>query len=152
MSRPCDCCGSDIGNIHCPLCYDNAQPEPENNTGGWLVVIVLVIFMLVILFFNAAARASDEHVPSDPGHWYDSECCDLRDCRPAEPGQVVETNIGFKVTVQMITSSGEERAYTEEIAYDDPRIMKSQDREIHVCHYNTTAKILCVYIPKIMAF
>jgi hypothetical protein len=31
----------------------------------------------------------------DPTHWYDRDCCNLKDCRPAEPGELKWTPDGW---------------------------------------------------------
>jgi hypothetical protein len=44
-------------------------------------------------------------------HWYDYDCCDLRDCRPAEKGELVYTVEGWLHVPSDVT-----------LDYDSPRV------------------------------
>jgi len=56
------------------------------------VLALLGVIAIAVVLGSKIAQGQEfperRHVPSDPDHWYPTECCDLRDCRPARPGEV----------------------------------------------------------------
>ena len=98
---------------------------------GFLVIVGLLIL----------AQAAFGH------EWYEVECCDSDDCRPAQPGEVIEENGGFTI-----------RSTGEHLPYDDERIRYGYpghtDGRYHVCerpkysverggHWDAR----CLYVP-----
>lgn len=78
--------------------------------------------------------------------WYDSLCCNTRDCAPVAPGVITATSEGWLVIVGV----GDHPLATEfqivVVPYGDDRIRMSQDDEKHLC-MTSVQKILCVYVP-----
>jgi len=67
--------------------------------------------------------------------WYDFDCCNDEDCRPASDGEVVETTDGWLYTpTGRVVKEGDN-------AYRD-----SKDEQFHVCT-NFTGWLRCLYVP-----
>ena len=85
--------------------------------------------------------------PSQAHDWYEWDCCDNDDCRPAKQGEVIEQNGGFS-----IIPTGEHFKYE----HDNVRYM-APDGLFHVCQYSTSAGdyqenvpiwvTRCLYVP-----
>lgn len=83
-------------------------------------------------------------------HWYDEECCNLKDCEPVpvDAEWVTVTDDGYRV----IISSYE---VNELIPFDSPKIRESKDNRFHVCwnrafEYDYSAvnhNVICLYVP-----
>lgn len=97
----------------------------------------IAIVMVAVLICSSAAF----------GHsWYDYDCCDEEDCRPAFHGEVLEEDGGFRVV-----PTG------EHFPYDSPNARPSKDGEYHICQFQTSSgyfkqspvetKTRCVYYP-----
>lgn len=80
------------------------------------------------------------------GHsWYDRDCCDDRDCRPATPQEVKVTPEGFLVTVTLFGKT-ESKFFPK----NDPKVRMSQDGRFHVCVANYGTAVFswyCLYVP-----
>jgi hypothetical protein len=87
------------------------------------VVRLLIFLSLLILARNAQAHS-----------WYDIDCCDTRDCRPAEAGEVTVVPDGFDV-----------RVGTQFRHFARTEFRQSQDARFHICV--TPATIRCLYVP-----
>lgn len=78
--------------------------------------------------------------PNGAAHWYETGCCDKRDCEPVEFGAIVETPEGY--SVKYLTSRG----FVAEgfLKHGNSGIRPSRDKDQHACA--TTQRILCIYI------
>lgn len=55
------------------------------------------------------------------GHaWYDEDCCNIDDCRPAKPGEIKFTAQGYVAHGQLLK-------------HDDPGVRQGKDRQYHIC-------------------
>lgn len=116
-----------------------------------LVVVGAIIAAVMALKALLIAPAQAQHHPdhSEP-HWYDNECCNLRDCAPVADDRVEETPGGYVVILKggehpSFPDGAPERRY--EIARGDPRIRKSKDFRFHPCIPPVSMHLLCIYVP-----
>ena len=67
------------------------------------------------------------HDQHDPGHWYEMDCCDLQDCKPASEwsAEVEYLEDGVKITY------GGESVVLD--YSDEDRVRPSRDFEAHMC-------------------
>ena len=86
--------------------------------------IALVTLGLVLGSYDAAQGHS----------WYDTDCCDTRDCRPAEAAEVTVVPDGFDVRV------GKQFRH-----FGRTEFRQSQDARFHVCVSPATTR--CPYVP-----
>ena len=93
-----------------------------------LVVAWLVLICCLVLF--GYIRAAQSH------NWYDSWCCDQRDCAPVPAG----TTITPAPSGYMVAVPGREPRLFLQSA-----VRPSQDGEIHICIYRGEAR--CLYMP-----
>ncbi len=106
------------------------------------VVAALLTLGVVIC---STARAQDiprglGHPASGGAHWYDSGCCNKKDCEPVEQGAIVVTKDGYQV--KYLTSRG---FVTEGfIPHGSSSIRQSKDSQEHGCANPT--RLLCIYI------
>jgi hypothetical protein len=104
---------------------------------------LVVAFFVLGPFFGALAQ---EPIPRGLGHpdgaahWYQTGCCDKRDCEPVEFGAIIEMPDGYKI--RYLTSRG----FIAEgfLKHGDSGIRQSLDKDQHACA--TTQRILCIYI------
>ena len=84
--------------------------------------------------------APRHHDPNDPSHWYDEECCSLRDCRPIDS---LDDELRFHWT-----TNGYHVPYFQlMIPENDPRIRRSKDHKNHICvSGGTTPYVRCIYV------
>lgn len=100
---------------------------------------------LLICLLSCGPKESLSH------DWYDRECCSDRDCRPANPGEVIEKDGGY-----WIESS------KEHLKYDNPKVRHtSQDNQFHLCQWQDQRQISrnyhipgstltrCLYVPNV---
>jgi len=93
---------------------------------GWLAAFVFVISM-------TAANAHS---------WFPNACCHGRDCRHAEPGEVVPTADGW-----LIPLTG------ELLPYDSPKVRKTPPEgagEIYRCTHKQDPALptICLFVPE----
>lgn len=100
----------------------------------------------LLLIFCAGMMLAAVLDKAYPHSWYDRDCCDDKDCRPARPDEVVTVPGGFLVTVTMDAVT-ETHFFTK----GDPKVRFSQDGRFHVCvnHYGkgTPLSWYCLYVP-----
>lgn len=82
--------------------------------------------------------------PAQSHDWYDPWCCNTRDCRPVEAGEVtVEPGQGYRVRVQHPNG-----AVTDELVpFSSRTIRPSQDGGVHVCIVHSNPVVRCLYVP-----
>ncbi len=56
-------------------------------------VVLTVAAVVFVAVASAQPRSDRDH--SAPDHWYEAWCCDLNDCRRAEPGEIRWTPEGW---------------------------------------------------------
>lgn len=66
--------------------------------------------------------------------WYDKDCCDERDCRPATPEEVQVVPNGFTVRYKGMVRN-----------FSRTEFRPSQDGRYHICV--TPVIIRCLYVP-----
>ena len=72
--------------------------------------------------------------------FYDIECCDDQDCRPAKEGEIKEVNGGYLVVPT-----------NEFFPYKHPKVKFSPDGKYHRCEYILSGFdnfTLCIYVPQ----
>lgn len=71
------------------------------------------------------------------GHeFYETDCCNDRDCAPAAPGDVVEGPNGYEIKSLGIT-----------VPYNDEKVRQAPDGQFHICATPTMKHFLCLYVP-----
>lgn len=75
-----------------------------------------------------------------PSGWrYDGACCSERDCRLADPGEVVEREGGW-----LVVPSG------TFVPHGDPRLHMAPDGAFHICNViagDRMSAFWCLYVP-----
>jgi hypothetical protein len=103
---------------------------------------------VLVLFSFTRAEASDHIAPGHPmagePHWYDRDCCDMRDCEPLPSGGTVEDVPGKGLRVRY-TSAINGLEINGIIPYS--RIRPSRDGNIHPCQIPPMQSIRCLYMP-----
>lgn len=100
--------------------------------------------------FLAGSVCADEIIPrglghsSDAPHWYETGCCDRRDCEPVEAGAITATPEGYRV--RYLTSRG--FIVDDAIPYGSSSIRPSRDAREHACA--RPGRALCIYLPMTM--
>lgn len=113
--------------------------------GGALIAIMAA---MALIGGASPVGAQEMHDLHDPGHWYDPECCSLRDCAPVPWGAVQETREGYMVSLGPGDHFLVDGQFEEHIAHGDRRIRESRDGDWHVClSHGSTPMVLCVYRP-----
>lgn len=85
--------------------------------------------------------------PAVAHEFYEKDCCDDKDCRPAVEGDVRETTEGYVIDSMKIT-----------VPYGDKRLRYSPDGKFHVCPFSAigigtgsaiTSRLdtRCLYVP-----
>lgn len=109
------------------------------------MLVAGIVAGAVMLSMKASA---DEAIPRGLGHpkdggvhWYDSGCCNRKDCEAVEPGAIVATRDGYQV--RYLTSRG----FVAEgfIPHGSSAIRPSRDAMEHACA-PTAERIACIYI------
>lgn len=93
--------------------------------------------IFIVLFIASMAR-SEEHQHGVNGlpDWYDTACCDRRDCRPVDGKDEPEAIM-----------YGTEPAYRwHGLVFEKPKFKRSQDERFHVC-ITSTMMPMCIYLP-----
>lgn len=111
-------------------------------------LIFSACFCLVMALSIAVSHAEDlprglGH-PDGAAHWYDSGCCDKRDCEPVEPGALRQIEGGY--AVRYLTSRGFIAEGT--VMQRTGGVRPSRDGREHACA--TSQRVLCVYVPVFM--
>lgn len=86
----------------------------------------VVLIILAVLFTATSVCAQDykkKHMSE--GHWYPAACCDQRDCRPLEPGELQFDGSDWTI------NGGDQK-----FQFHDTR--PSPDGRAHACFYNGT--------------
>lgn len=107
-------------------------------------------WLIFFLLIGAPAWGQEMHDPNDPGHWYSTKCCNLRDCAPVKMKTVQSTPNGYLVTLSPedhFTLIPRGRTLVELIPYDDDKIKPSQDGDYHACVNATNMYLYCLYVP-----
>lgn len=89
---------------------------------------VLARVGLVLILLAIALHAAKGH------SWYEAECCNTSDCRPAQPDEVRELADGYHV-------------WGTVVPYGDKRIRVSVDNDFHVCGFQRSRFVRCIYVP-----
>lgn len=97
--------------------------------------------MRYILLFLLTLTASTSVLAHE---WYDYDCCEDQDCRPAKFGvDILATDNGWFIPETK-----------ETIPFDDSRIRKSHDSYFHICivpeEWETEPFLRCIYKPDLM--
>lgn len=108
--------------------------------------MVRAIFAAAALVFGVAVGFAEENLPRGLGHidgtihWYDSGCCNQRDCEPVEAGAIRLTENGY--VVRYLTSRG----FVAEgvIPQDSSNVRQSRDKREHACA--NPSRVICIYI------
>lgn len=104
-----------------------------------LIALMVVIAVTVALWFaTMPTNAQHLHDPQHPDHWYDLDCCDLRDCRPIDESEVRITPEGYVWT-------NETGSYV--FPHDSTSLRWSRDGQYHGCEIKSTGRKLCLYRP-----
>lgn len=104
----------------------------------WIKIILALAALVWLAVSHKLARAHE---------WYEPYCCDERDCRPAEVGEVVERDGGYYVT-----------SSDQHFAYDDNAVRHmAPDGRFHVCQFLSSSGYFsqsppetvtrCLYVP-----
>lgn len=101
------------------------------NWREWVHDLAYVLMCLAILLLIGLTREAGAH------EWYDEECCNELDCRPAHEDEVELRPGGYWV----------ERIGL--VSFTDERLRPSRDGEFHVCIVETEMGIFltCLYVP-----
>jgi hypothetical protein len=108
-----------------------------------VVLLALIVSAICVTIVVIAATPLRAH------SWYDSGCCDSRDCAPLPDGAVVATVDGYDITLR----AGDHPLVSQDlfihIPYGDMRILPSQDGRFHGCVFGTPAyrQFRCFYVP-----
>jgi hypothetical protein len=100
-----------------------------------------MIRVLFFLFLSATSAAAHS--------WYDSGCCDTKDCAPLPDGAVVAGPEGYEIFLR----AGEHPMLNEDlrirIPYGDMRILPAQDGRFHGCVFGSPGykQFRCFYVP-----
>lgn len=106
-----------------------------------------LVMMVAALATMACSAVADEIIPrglghpsSGAAHWYESGCCNQKDCEPVETGAIVVTREGYRV--RYLTSRG----FIAEglLPHGSPAIRQSRDSQEHACA--NPYRVLCIYI------
>lgn len=73
-------------------------------------------------------------LPARPMGWYEPSCCSNKDCRPVFTGEVEVRPEGWYV-----------KRFDTILAFDNWRVKRSQDHQMHLCATETTLR--CLYVP-----
>jgi hypothetical protein len=112
---------------------------------GFLITAATACLLMAVII-AAKAQAADlprglGH-PTGANHWYDSSCCDKKDCEPVEPGAIKEVPGGYYV--HYLSSRGiEVRGFIHRGSSGD---RSSQDGMEHACAPTNMA--ICIYLPR----
>lgn len=79
--------------------------------------------------------------------WYDPSCCNGMDCQPVHPDRVIITRDGLRVQVGPGQHPLAHSQIDVLVPWGDPRIMPSQDSDVHVCISQLANLLYCVYLP-----
>jgi hypothetical protein len=78
--------------------------------------------------------------------WYDTYCCNTKDCAPVVASTVVVTPDGWRVTL----GPGDHPLVTKPIMalvpFTSSKIRRSQDSDFHVCVFPADT-VRCLYVP-----
>ena len=106
----------------------------------FVLILVWVAFFTVLWLFTSPAKAHS---------WYEADCCSLRDCAPLDAAAVVESPLGFVVTVRPGTHPMWPASKTESLVtvypYRSSKVRPSRDDQWHVCISSAGAP-LCLYV------
>lgn len=114
---------------------------------GFLITAATACLLMAVII---AAKAQADELPRGLGHptgsnhWYDSGCCDKRDCEPVEPGALRRIEGGY--AVRYLTSRGFIAEGT--VMERTGGVRPSRDGREHACA--TSQRVLCVYVPVFM--
>lgn len=111
---------------------------------GFLIMAAAACLMMMLFIMVRTANA--ETIPRGLGHpdgaahWYDTGCCDKRDCEPVETGAIEETANGYRV--KYVSSRG----FLVEgfLPHNSGGVRPSRDEMQHACA--TSQRLLCIYI------
>lgn len=79
-----------------------------------------------------------------PAHsWYDSVCCNNRDCVPSSEEYLTFTKEGITVTLHPGDHPLVKKSVTRHFPW--AQVRPSQDADVHICALSQS--ILCVYVP-----
>lgn len=106
---------------------------------------IWLVGLAALVVAAAAAVAQHEH-PTGAAHWYDYDCCGLKDCEPISAGLVSVTDGKTYYT----TSFGTYAVQPKTVVGDGPtvyetKIRPSKDGQTHACIYN--GQLWCLYLP-----
>ena len=115
------------------------------------VITALCAAVLIALFgFSvfSRAQAQENHIHGADGipDWYDSDCCNLRDCHPVEDSTIdfALDEAGRPVVIHTYDTN------QVPIVYDQRQWRKSKDERFHACYYrsptNGEVTRYCVYL------
>ena len=108
------------------------------------LTIALAIIGITSLPITAS---SQDNIPrglghgNNPVHWYDGDCCHMRDCEPVEIGAITQQPDGYHV--RYLTSQG--YIATGIFAYNSGAVRPSRDGREHACAI--VERVICIYIP-----
>lgn len=87
--------------------------------------------------------------------WYDSDCCDIDDCRPisgvdaqGRPWSEIEQTADGYVWTSSKTGQVYRFRETETMVSGKPRIRPSRDGRYHGCENPRPPAALCLYVPQ----
>ena len=114
-----------------------------------IIAIILCAFAFgVAIFANQTIAAEEQrhelHDMDDAAHWYESECCNQKDCRSL---RAWGDKLGYSEGPEgVVVTLGR---HTWRLKWDDERLRVSKDDEVHVCvheeTYEDSTELLCVY-------
>jgi hypothetical protein len=95
--------------------------------GFWIAVGASLAWLAVASIVDAGAQPL--HDANDPDHWYPGWCCNLKDCRISDPGEIRWTPQGW-----LDTRTGQiiQERHTMTIPFDAPEEDKVRS---HICRY-----------------
>lgn len=106
-------------------------------SGRFIAFVIYAFVVSVVVYLFSASKTY-------PHSWYDRDCCDDRDCRPAAPDEVQVNPTGYLVTVTIdgFTASKQFRK-------DESAVRMSQDGRYHVCvqRFGQSISFYCLYVP-----
>lgn len=129
----------------------------HSETMLWMLAGAGVVAAMAVSL-SVPAIGQHLHDPNDPGHWYDPECCSLRDCAPVQDVNVEQVQGGYQVEIRPGQHPMVGLGVSEFVEHGDQRIRVSQDADYHACVISgasfmdangapTSDNLLCLYVP-----
>ncbi len=101
-------------------------------------------FIILFLFLVSPAWAHhDEDIRTDVKHWYDSECCNDKDCRPVGRSFIRWVPGGW-----LITDTGQIVPELDPNGQPNRMIRRSKDTSNHICRAEGAPNAVCIYLYK----